>query len=112
MSPSAARGGCAPARPSRRHRVGGDASEIDTAGTQFDEEADVEGLQADGFDGEEVAGEQVVLVVLHQGPPADGTETHRGREDVMSLEHIAHGAGGDDVAQLLQLTGDLAVAPA
>lgn len=52
-------------------------------------------LQPEGFDGEEVAGEQLLLALSHEMAPAEGTLTDRRRQDAVAVEDVANGAGGD-----------------
>jgi len=68
------------------------AGEMHSAGAEFDEEEHIEGLQADGFEGEEVAGQDLIFVMAHEVTPGDGAAANACREDpVPVVEHIANG---------------------
>lgn len=64
------------------------------AGAEFEEQEHIEGLQADGFQGEEVAGQDLVLVMAHEVTPTDGAAANACREDPVAFEHIANGCLG------------------
>jgi len=49
--------------------VGGDASDVDAAAVEFDEEQHVVAAQRDGVDGEEVAGEDPGCLVAKERRP-------------------------------------------
>jgi hypothetical protein len=43
-----------------------DTSKMNTSRTQFNEEEHIDGLKPDGFYGEKIAGQDLILVVGHQ----------------------------------------------
>jgi len=45
-------------------------------------------LKPDGFDGEEIASQNLIFIVSHQLTPADGTIANRGRLDSVAVENI------------------------
>ncbi len=57
-------------RHPRTRRVGSTARQMDVATAELDEKQDVQRLQPRRFDREEVAGEDFILVMLQEGPPA------------------------------------------
>lgn len=46
------------------------ASEVDAPCVEFNEEQDVEGFEAERFDGEEITGQELIFVVTHEVLPA------------------------------------------
>jgi hypothetical protein len=59
-------------------RIGSDVSQVHPACPQFDEEEHIQGLQPDCLHGEEVAGQELFLVMRHQMPPTNGTTADGG----------------------------------
>ena len=56
-------------RDPNRNWVFGSASDMDTASSQFDEEENTDRFQPEGFDGEEITGQHLVLVMADKGAP-------------------------------------------
>ena len=76
-------------------RMGRHARKRDASRAQFDEEENIQGLQPQCLHGEEVAGQQLLPVMTHQLPPADGAVAHRRWQNVVAVENVANGAGRD-----------------
>jgi hypothetical protein len=92
--------------------VGGAAGQVDPARAQLDEEEDVQGLEAERLDGEEVAGQQLVLVAVDEIAPGRHPPPLRGGRHAVPPEGRPHGRGADRLAELGQLALDAAMPPA
>ena len=91
--------------------VGGDASEMDTARTQFYEEEYVNGLKQDGFYGEKITRKDLFFVVGHQVTPTNGSVTNRRWLDAVTVENVANGWLRNLETQLDEFALDFAIAP-
>ena len=80
-------------------RLIGAARQIHPAGVQFDEEQHVNGLQPQGLDGEEIAGQHLMLVVVQERAPRAAATLRCGRE-TMAPHHVLHGLGIEVEPQL------------
>jgi len=49
---------------------------MNAARTELDEKEHIQGLQPDGFQSEEICGQDLIFVVSHQMTPADGATSH------------------------------------
>ena len=70
--------------------IGCDAGKMHPARTQFDEEKHIKGLQSDGFDGEEAASQDLILVMVDQSTSTHGTAANQGWLDVVTVEYIPY----------------------
>ena len=68
--------------------IGSDACKMHLARTQFDEEKHVKGLQSDGFDGEEVASQDLLFIMVDQGTPTNRAAADQGWLDIVTVEDI------------------------
>ena len=86
-------------------------SKVNTAAAQFDEKEHIERFQEECFDGEEIASQNLVLVVAHELPPIGGAASiWRGR-DAVTAQDVGYGLGRDLMTQLATFPLDLAMAP-
>ena len=91
--------------------VQGAASQMNLAGADLDEEEHVQCFQAQGFDREEITGQQVVLVLAQKGTPGAALPgTQRSSRNSVPFEHSSDGRAPNTVAELEQLSFDFAVA--
>src|SRR5262249_42015351 len=65
----------------------------------------------EGVDGEEIARENLCLVMLHQLPPTDRRAPLWGREDAVPFQHLGNRLLTEVVTQLAQRPLDFAVPP-
>jgi hypothetical protein len=86
--------------------VSGDPGQVDPSGADFDVEQHVQCLQSEGFHGEEIAGQELLLVVGHQLSPTEGAIAYRSGYDAVPIKDIANSGLGDLVPQL-ELTTNL-----
>ena len=70
-----------------------DPGEMNTAGTQFDEEKNVKSLQPEGLDCKEIAGQDLFLVVGHELAPPQGAVADWCRDDVVAVEYSEWSCG-------------------
>lgn len=80
------------------------AREMDPSAADFNEKEHVQRLQAKGFNREEIAGEELLLVVIEEGPPIQASSSFWRRDDASPSQNIFHRDSVQRVAQLLQLT--------
>ncbi|HKA12413.1 MAG TPA: hypothetical protein VKI99_18270 [Candidatus Dormibacteraeota bacterium] len=92
-------------------RVAGTARQVNAPAADLDKEEDVEPGQPDCVHGEEVAGQDLIGVLVHELAPGPLTSTRGGRQTV-AAEHFADGPVGAAMAQLAQLALDAPVTPA
>jgi hypothetical protein len=91
--------------------VQGAANQMNLAGTDLDEEEHVQCFQAQGFDREEITGQQVVLVLAQKGTPGAALPgTQSSSRNSVPFEHSSDGRAPNTVAELEQLSFDFAVA--
>ena len=83
-------------------RLAGTASQVNPSAADLDKEEDVEPGQPDCVHGEEVAGQDLVGVLVHELAPGALTSTRGGRQTV-AAEHFADGPVGAGMAQLAQI---------
>lgn len=96
----------------RTGRVSRAAGQMDAATSQLNEKQDVQSLQPRSFDGEEVAGNHLVLVVCQKrAPTAPLLLSFRRRRNAPSFQHIADRRAPDVVSEFAELALQLAVAP-
>ena len=88
-------------------RVAGTARQVNAPAADLDKEEDVEPGQPDCVHGEEVAGQDLIGVLVHELAPGPLTSTRGGRQTV-AAEHFADGPVGAAMAQLAQLALDAA----
>lgn len=91
--------------------MGGDASQVDTSCSQLDEEENIQRFQPNCFNREEIAGQHLVFVMIHELTPADGTIPNGSGYDAMPIEDIANRGERNLNTQFLQLAFNLAVSP-
>src|SRR5215472_13899882 len=92
-------------------RLAGTASQVNPPATDLDKEEDVEPGQPDCVHGEEVAGQDLVGVLVDELAPGPLAAPRGGRQTV-AAEHFADGPVGAAMAQLAQLALDTPVPPA
>ena len=96
----------------RTRWVCGATSQMHASAAKFDEKQHVQSFQPGGFDGEEVTGNHLVLVVRQKRAPTSPLLASFGRRrDMPSLEDIADRGPPDIIAELAQFPLRLAVAP-
>jgi hypothetical protein len=74
------------------------ANDVDTAGADFDEEQNVDRLQEQRLNGEEVASEYLILIVVEECSPGSMT-TLRSRRDVVASQDFLDGRASNIVSQ-------------
>ncbi len=87
------------------------AREVNPTAAHFDKKQHINGLQEQGFDGEKVAGEYLVLVMGHQVTPTGRATSFRGRENTMAFQDVGNRFSAYFVAEFGQLPLDFAIAP-
>ena len=93
--------------------VRGAAHQVDPMAAELDETQHIQRFQPDSLDCEEVAGDDLVLVVRQKGAPRTALlAAFRGWRDVLALEHSADDWASDVIAVFAQFALQLAVAPA
>ena len=58
---------------------------------QFDEEKNIDRFEPDGFHRKEIAGQDLILVMVHQVSPTNGSVANRRWFDPVSIENISDG---------------------
>jgi hypothetical protein len=91
--------------------IGFDTGEMASARTQFDEEEHVNGLQQDGFHGEKVTGQNLILVMGHEMTLTQGAIANRSGENAVTIENVANGWLRDLETQLEECSSDFTVTP-
>src|SRR5258708_6165919 len=94
-----------------RGRVTGTASQMDASAADFDEKEHVQCLQPKRFHTEEIAGEHLVLVLVEECPPVQASSAFWRSDNASLSQNILDGGSVQPIAQLLQFTLDLVVAP-
>src|SRR5215472_8899942 len=90
--------------------MGGHPGEVNAAAADLNEEEDVEQAQPDRVHGEEVAGQDLVGVLVDELAPG-ALATARRREHAVAAQHPLHGLVRATVAELEQLALDATKAP-
>jgi len=82
-----------------RHPVAGGmrgtTGEVDTSSAKFDEEEHVQRLQKQGLNGEEVTGDELVLVMVHELSPTERGTALGERWNAMAFEDVGDGLIAD-----------------
>jgi hypothetical protein len=91
-------------------RAVGAAGEVNATAANLDKEEDIEPGQPDRVDGEEVAGQDLVGVLVDELAPRSLTAA-RGWQQAMTAKHPAHGLVGAAMAHLAKLALDSPVPP-
>jgi hypothetical protein len=89
----------------------GAASKVDAPTPYLDEEKNIDRSQKQGFDGKEIASQDLVFIMGHQAPPTRRTPAFWRWWDAMSSQNIAHCLISDFISQLPTLTFDATIAP-
>ncbi len=85
---------------------------MNSPAAEFDEEQDIERFQQGGLDGKEVTCQDLVFVMVEEGAPGGAMLRPLWRRRyTVTLEHILNRRTPDAVAELAQLTLQLAVTP-
>jgi hypothetical protein len=85
---------------------------MNAAAPEFTEEQHVQRLQPSRFNGEEVTGNDLILVVVEKrAPPAPLLAAFRGRRDTPSFEHVPDRRTPDVMPEFAKLALQLAIAP-
>lgn len=93
-------------------RSEGDYGEMHASCAELDEEQDVDGFQEEGFDREEVAGQNVILMASEEATPGTVPPPLGCWRQAVALEDGADGRVSEAMTDLGQLTLDAPVAPA
>jgi hypothetical protein len=81
--------------------VTGTTSQMDTSAADFDKKEHVRRLQSKRFHGEEITGEQLLLLVVEESPPVQESSAFWRRDDASLPQDIFHGGPVQRMAQLL-----------
>ena len=88
------------------------AREVDAACAQFNEEEHVDRFEPQGFDGEEIAGDELILVMVEKSALRKSAVSPLwGRRNAMPLEEITDSRAIDGVAEFDQFAFNMVVAP-
>ena len=85
--------------------------QMDPPGSQFDEEQYVDGFEPDRLHREEIASQDLILVVPKEAAPGS-SRSLRGWCNLMPFENATYRRGAQPVAKLKHFPLDLVVAPA
>jgi len=86
----------------------GTTDDLNTASSQLDEEEDIHRLPMQRFDGEEIAREQLLSIVVQKRPPRTLTALGRGQE-MMAAQDVLDSRWIDDETEFQQLALDFVV---
>ena len=102
---------CLLVHPSGR-RMSGDTRQVNTTRSHFNEEKNIQSLQAERFNREEIAGQDLMAIVVQKRAPRAGASftLRRGRNTV-STQDVTECGFTDGVTQLLQFALQLATTP-
>jgi hypothetical protein len=89
----------------------GHVGKVDTTCPNFDEKEDVEGLQANRFDGEEITCQHGVLVVIEEGSPCRGHFPVGNRQYAVTTQNLTDCFMANTIAELFQFARDAVIAP-
>lgn len=80
--------------------------------TQFDKKEDVEGMQANGFHGEEIAGEHLASIVAEKRAPGAALPLALRRwRNMTAFEDVSHTGSAEFKSQFLEFNLYLTVTP-
>ena len=86
---------------------------MDPTGADLNKEEDIHGFQPQGFYGEEITGQQLLLVLAQEGTPGAALPGTQGcGRNMLSFEDSSNGRAPNTIAKLAQFALDFAVAPA
>jgi hypothetical protein len=85
--------------------------EINLARTPFNEEKHIKSLQLDSFDGEEIAGQDLIFVMVDQRTPTNGAAADQGWLYTVAFEYIPNCCLGNLGIKLQEFALDLAISP-
>src|SRR3712207_5721390 len=96
----------------RTRRVRSTTCHVDPSAAYLDEKYDIQRLQPCGFDGEEIAGNDLIFIMREKcAPTAPSPTSFRSRRNTRAFKLIADRRASNVVPQFAELTHQLAVAP-